>query len=291
MSDAPSPFTRVCFRCNQPGHVSANCTHLVCRECGALDSHPTHRCPTRQFCQNCSQTGHNRDHCPFTHNEDPSKPCTMCGDYGHVAATCHQIWRYYRPVDPTKLQPVHDIERYCYNCAAMGHLGDDCIRPRPWNVQGGRVGIVVSAFGEGNVPEWAKLHDPPPQQKGGNPPKRKAEQVEEEEEEDDGWFGERLRGGIDREPPHRKGPPRRPEISLKREAIANSAESRRLRLPPQSHSQSYRPPPRGTARPGGYSYRGDYRSRDRARNDGRDWDSRADQWRRQRNQDGLEPSR
>jgi len=191
-------------------------------------------------------------------------------------------------VDPTKLQPVHDIERYCYNCAAMGHLGDDCIRPRPWNVQGGRVGAVVSAFGEGNVPEWAKLRDPPPNQKGGNSLKRKAEQVDEEEDEDDGWFDERLRGGIDREPARRKGPPRRPEISLKQEAIANSAESRRTRLPPQTHGQSYRPPPRGTARPRGYSYRGDYRSRDRAQNDGRDWDSRADQWRRQRNQ---EPSR
>jgi hypothetical protein len=195
-------------------------------------------------------------------------------------------------VDPTKLQPVHDIERYCYNCAAKGHLGDDCPRPRPWSVQGGRVGVVVSAFGEGNVPEWAKLRDPP-KRNDGNPPKRKAEQVEEEEDEDDGWFNERLRGGIDREP-HRKAPPKRPEISLKREAIANSAESRRSRLPPQSHSQSYIPPPRGPARPWstvGYSYQGDYRSRYRARNDERDWDSRADHWRRQRNEDSLEPSR
>jgi len=50
-------------------------------------------------------------------------------------------------------------------------------------VQGGRARVVISAFGEGNVPEWAKLRDPPPKQKGGNPPKRKAEQVDEEEEE------------------------------------------------------------------------------------------------------------
>ena len=188
MSNPPSPAPIICFRCNQPGHIKADCTHLVCRECGAIDSHPTYRCPTRQYCQNCSQTGHNRNDCPFTHNDDPSKPCTMCGDHGHVAATCHQIWRYYRPVHPTKVQPVHGIERYCYNCAGAGHLGDDCTKPRPWHVQGGRVGVVVSAFGEGNVPEWAKLPNTPPKPaKMGKSVKRKAKVVgkEEQEEEDD----------------------------------------------------------------------------------------------------------
>jgi len=195
-------------------------------------------------------------------------------------------------VNPTKLLPVHDIERYCYNCAAMGHLGDDCTRPRPWYVQGGRTGVVGSAFGEGNVPEWAKLPNPPNQRRGKNA-KRKEKLVEEEEEEDDGWFDDRLRG-IDREPSHRKGPPKRLEISLKREAISNAAESRRSNPPPQSYSQSYRPPPRGTARPRsppGNSYRPHYGSRDRTRNDRRDWGSRIDQWKRQRDQDRLGPSR
>ena len=50
--------------------------------------------------------GHTRSQCPIIHTEDPSKPCTMCGDFGHVAATCHQIWRYYMPIERLKWKCV-----------------------------------------------------------------------------------------------------------------------------------------------------------------------------------------
>lgn len=216
----------------------------------------------------------------------------MCGDHGHVAATCHQIWRYYRPVHPTKAQPVHGIERYCYNCAGAGHLGDDCTKPRPWHVQGGRIGVVVSAFGEGNVPEWAKLPNPPPKPaKMGKSAKRKGkvmEKEEQEEEDDDGWFGERLRGN-EREPTRRKGPPKRAEYSLQREAIAKAAESKKRKPPPHSYSQSYRPQQdhvRGRS-PLGNSYRPYHGSRDRAWHGERDWEAMGDRWRRDRDLDRL----
>ena len=195
-------------------------------------------------------------------------------------------------MDPTKIQLVHDIGRYCYNCAGAGHFGDDCGNPRPWYVQGGRIGVVVSAFGEGNVPEWAKVKDPPKQGKDGNRSKRKVEEVEEVDEDDDGWFGERLQGmGRDHEPPRRKGRSNRPEASLQREAIANAAESKRLDM----YSQSYRPsPPRDPSRgrsPHGTSYKQDYASRNLLRNGERDWNSRVNQWRRQREEDDLAPRR
>jgi len=196
---------------------------------------------------------------------------------------------------PGELQPVDDIERYCYNCAGAGHLGDDCTKPRPWYVQGGKIGVVVSAFGEGNVPDWAKLgNSPPKRSKSGKSAKRKANVVEEEEpeEDDDGWFGERLREN-NRERERQKGPPKHPQRSLQREAIANAAESRR-KSPPQSYVQSYRPQPPDLARdrsPLVDSYRPDYRSRDRAQKNERDWDARANHWRRERDLDRLGPRR
>jgi hypothetical protein len=99
------------------------------------------------------------------------------------------------------------IERYCYNCASAGHLGDDCTRPRPLYVRGGRIGLVVSAFGEGNVPEWVERPNRAlPNQKATRKLKRKAKQLEEENEtkdddggddddddDDDGWFGDQPR--------------------------------------------------------------------------------------------------
>lgn len=151
----------------------------------------------------------------------------MCGDPGHIAATCHQIWRYYKPVDPSKFQMTPTIERYCYNCASAGHLGDDCTRPRPLYVRGGRIGYIVSAFGEGNVPEWVEcsnptLLNPKPTRKE----KRKAKQLEEKEKKDDndGWFGDQQR---EAPRPARKIGGIKLNKPVGRKDSANAAESRR----------------------------------------------------------------
>jgi len=237
-----------------------DCPHKICTHCSAIDAHPNHKCPTRQYCQNCTQRGHTKIACPFPQHYDSSRPCGMCGDYGHVSATCHQIWRFYRSVDPTKLKPIHEIERYCYNCSLSGHLGDDCRWSRPLYVQGGKIGIVVSAFGEGNVPAWVNKPDIPNERSI----RRKRTHVEEkEQDEDDGWFADRTRspppftkriGGIKlnrtsqqdasanvvevrRRPPLPDEPPprRRPVVSRNRPP---SRESRSSNAPT---ADSYRP--------------------------------------------------
>jgi hypothetical protein len=112
----------------------------------------------------------------------------MCHKPGHVRGTCHLIWRYYKPIfDPLSGVELKRLKRWCYNCAERGHLGDECRRPRPFHVQGGRIAAVVSAFGEENVPQWARL------------PERKPVRREEEREE---AFPERMQ---DRPPPRKIG--------------------------------------------------------------------------------------
>jgi hypothetical protein len=217
----------------------------------------------------------------------------MCGDFGHVAAACHQIWRYYTPVAPDKMEMCSDIKRYCYNCALPGHLGDDCPRPRPFYIQGGKKGIVVSAFGEGNVPEWAKKSEQ-------NNTKRKNKSEIILENDDDGWFA-----GQPREPPketRRIGGIKLNNNTMQREAMANAAEARRnkdRRLnehPPGRQRSSRDRSPERRGRNGSSSvdsYRPNYpqdrplRDNDR---EGRDWESKVGQWRRNREVDRWTPT-
>lgn len=163
------------------------------------------------------------------------------------------------------------IERWCYNCAGEGHLGDDCREGRPFYVEGGRVGTVVSAFGEGNVPEWAKRAlQVQSRRKEPMIPRRKTHEREErnEMEEDDGWFE---RGERD--------PPPRPTKNIggiklknsKREGSANVAESGRSNIyrpppPPPLPIEPLPPLPRGPPP----RFRPDPRDRSPVQSDGRD---------------------
>jgi Zinc knuckle len=123
---------------------------------------------------------------------------------------------------------VTTIERYCYNCASAGHLGDDCTRPRPLYVRSGKIGFVVSAFGEGNVPEWVEHSNLSlPNPKIPRRAKRKAKQLEEEnkrKDDDDGWFGNQPR---EAPKPARKIGGIKLNNPIGRKVIANHAESRR----------------------------------------------------------------
>jgi len=262
--DRPSSAPIICFRCNQPGHIKLECPHQICSYCGALDAHSSFRCPTRVFCQNCAQSGHPAAECPFKKGGDLSRPCTMCGGSGHVATTCHQIWRYYMPVPPSEMKEVSEIERYCYNCAEKGHLGDECPRPRPFHVQGGRIGEVLSAFGEGNVPEWAR--------------KKNTRKIEYQEEEDeDNWFEQRQRererrvGGIK----GRQGDGVKPPVSASirqgsRDVSPQRWDSRNSYSSRSSYDRRKRPAP--------YDHR-----------DSSDWDLTSQRWKRDRDEDKYNP--
>lgn len=172
------------------------------------------------------------------------------------------------------------IRRFCYNCAEEGHLGDDCTRVRPYYIQGGRPGVLVSAFGEGNVPEWAKTIPDVKKRREPVIPKRKIHERDEyrsQEDEDDGWFE---RG--ERDPPlplaKRIGGIKMPK-NIRREAITNAAESRGVNLdrPPPLPNE---PVPRDAP-----VSRRERRDRSPARSDGRSPSSMIDSYRPHYGQD------
>jgi protein AIR1/2 len=241
----------------------------------------------------------------------------MCGEWGHVAAMCHQIWRFYRAVDPTKVEKVEDVEMWCYNCAGRGHLGDDCTRPRPFYVQGGRIGPVTSAFGEANVPEWVKKSE------SSQSRKRRKDRDEEEEDEND-WFRDRERRGDGKKsgppnrkigtinlpssknrPPSRDRSPVRPSSSLAdrinrplskyrppsrdrspvrppSSSLADRISGQRGGNQGQNSLDSYRP---SYAPKGRDSYVPRYRDRDQGPSGSRDWDEKMNHWKRNRDSD------
>ena len=139
----------------------------------------------------------------------------MCGGWGHVSAVCHQIWRYYQPAHPDTAKQESELQRWCYNCGVQGHLGDDCRKPRPLHVQGGRVGPIVSAFGEANVPEWAVRQ---------RQQSKKRKMKVDEDEDDEDWFRNREKH-IDK-----SGPPPASKIGSVK---LNSSDQRSKQRPPR----------------------------------------------------------
>lgn len=200
--------------------------------------------------------------------------------------TCHQIWRYYKPVDPARMEMVSEIERWCYNCAERGHLGDNCNKPRPFHVQGGRIGGVVSAFGEGNVPEWAKVSksELPPRKAERTKRSVKSGKTKEDNVDQDDWFANNSRN-TQREPPPK--PVRKiGGIKMKpitREGSVTSTGSRQGNGLGSSQVRSsspfrQKPPPSSKF----------YHSRPHQSRADREWESKIGKWRMERDKNRIQ---
>ncbi|KAK9459358.1 uncharacterized protein V1516DRAFT_627815 [Lipomyces oligophaga] len=114
---------RVCFICNQPGHLSSECKLIQCDTCGMKNDHLTRNCPKTRRCTNCNQLDHSAFECKARRRE---LYCTQCRSSRHTSDTCPSIWRFYKP-SPASSGPAEIIKAiFCYNCAAPGHYGDDC---------------------------------------------------------------------------------------------------------------------------------------------------------------------
>ncbi|KZW04194.1 hypothetical protein EXIGLDRAFT_716195 [Exidia glandulosa HHB12029] len=136
----------ICHTCGQPGHIAKRCTMVVCLMCGAKDDHITPQCPVNKVCYNCNQKGHlNRD-CPNARVYRGQQKCDRCGSTNHYQNNCPLLWRTYTYLSEAERDEVLEqrvlkrslglggeggegfiaMDIFCYNCAARGHLGDDC---------------------------------------------------------------------------------------------------------------------------------------------------------------------
>ncbi|XP_055517958.1 zinc finger CCHC domain-containing protein 3-like [Leucoraja erinacea] len=54
---------RLCRKCNKPGHVAAQCSTVVCKNC-KLKDHATKNCQVSKNCNLCGEAGHLYRACP-----------------------------------------------------------------------------------------------------------------------------------------------------------------------------------------------------------------------------------
>lgn len=71
--------TNLCFLCNEIGHISSTCPHIVCYICNKT-GHISNRCP-QIICFICNEIGHVSYRCPQSH-------CYRCNQKGHYANKC-----------------------------------------------------------------------------------------------------------------------------------------------------------------------------------------------------------
>lgn len=104
----PGSEPRRCFKCNEPGHIAAQCRTRIQNKSSNL------------VCFQCNQPGHFKRNCPqvvgskFTQRQTSSKEvsgvtCFHCNNAGHRAADCRT-----------------DITKSCSFCQKKGHLVNDC---------------------------------------------------------------------------------------------------------------------------------------------------------------------
>jgi cellular nucleic acid-binding protein len=137
-------ITTKCFRCNQVGHIEANCPNpaipkpcplcgktdhdmrdctlsKVCFRCG-VPGHINRECqqpqapPKRIVCGNCFQSGHHRVSCRRGPTLATDVKCMVCNRMGHFM--CREM-KWFFGLDGLS----------CFNCGRNGHHGYDCDRP------------------------------------------------------------------------------------------------------------------------------------------------------------------
>lgn len=190
-----------CLICAREGHISEFCDSLICSVCGNRSEHNTKNCPRTVRCSRCREPGHGSSNCQrkFSPRE---VTCGWCELRGHVEEDCELFWRTSgRPWESEFT--IKSFGLSCYECGALGHLGNDCPTRRPGKKMGSSTWTL---------PEKSSV-DP----KGGILIKGRAEQrnpLSQAEKEDDRTSFLR---------PKVAGPPRRAQIQIAPQGLRNSA--------------------------------------------------------------------
>ncbi|KAK2466194.1 hypothetical protein APHAL10511_001836 [Amanita phalloides] len=141
----------VCKHCGAEGdHKTSACTVIICLTCGARNDHATRSCPISKVCFTCGMKGHINATCPNRHiargrDLDRYSDCERCNSRLHKTNECPSWWRLYEYVSDDERSQLTELRKqkrdlqlgnggegyigsdpWCYNCARMGHWGDDC---------------------------------------------------------------------------------------------------------------------------------------------------------------------
>ncbi|CAH0592810.1 unnamed protein product [Chrysodeixis includens] len=102
----------VCYMCGSTGHYEPRCPKKICVNCGSPNQMYT------SMCRNCCNWG--------------SITCSECGQSGHPASHCPDLWRrYHNTLDTnTALERCTTSKKqqqlYCSGCTRRGHLVHAC---------------------------------------------------------------------------------------------------------------------------------------------------------------------
>ncbi|KAI9639525.1 uncharacterized protein MKK02DRAFT_29566 [Dioszegia hungarica] len=141
---ATADQSKICTNCKKPGHKPRDCPHIICTTCGEMDTHERRDCPYGVTCFSCGLRGHRIADCPTPQSKGSRRQgCGRCGNRDHKDNSCPSLWRVYVYLSAAARQSILAEKRaetgwakeavggeshaeYCYNCARVGHLGDDC---------------------------------------------------------------------------------------------------------------------------------------------------------------------
>ncbi|XP_048489292.1 uncharacterized protein LOC105390218 [Plutella xylostella] len=137
----PTPSKRkiTCNYCNRVGHRDDTCRQkpAVCHMCGGA-GHYEPRCPNK-ICVNCGTPNYMYStSCGACHGW-AARACAECGQAGHAAAACPDLWRrYHHTIDNnTPLVQLRGAKKhsqqYCSGCARRGHLVHCCRLSLPFS--------------------------------------------------------------------------------------------------------------------------------------------------------------
>ena len=145
-----------CLICSKSGHIDEFCPLQTCPICQTIGDHLSNSCPKNEKCTRCSSRGHTVSSCHFKLKPLPSsKTCPLCHRQGHDDDECEMFWRSSGKIFDTPLLRSQQV--WCFECAAPGHLGNDC----PQRPRGKRFGSSMWTE-RGNFSECTILPNLPP---------------------------------------------------------------------------------------------------------------------------------
>ncbi|XP_053611205.1 uncharacterized protein Zcchc7 [Plodia interpunctella] len=124
--------TTTCHYCDRPGHRDDTCRFKppVCYMCGST-GHYEPRCPAK-ICVNCGSPNQMYSSMCRNCSSWPRVTCAECGQLGHPATHCPDLWRRYHntidinmPLEESRQYKKHH-QQYCSGCTRRGHLVHTC---------------------------------------------------------------------------------------------------------------------------------------------------------------------